>query len=278
MNSARIGHSATLLANGQVLVAGGDGRTPSTAELYNPVSGKWSFTGSMTVARAGQSAVLLHNGEVLVAGGDGKTPSTAELYNLVSGTWTATSSLGSGAFGRSTILLQNGLVLALTHTGINPAAELYNPSTGAWSSTAFPMIPGGYLGLLPSGEVWNQGTLYDPTTGQWTLDGGAAPCKGCAVIMLANGNVLAAGGSETLPGKPYPKTVAVETAWLWDLAVGEQLGCTCLSWQRTGSLTTPTYAPTMVLLSNGQALLSGGSTSTSSGPFVAIATAELYTP
>ncbi len=87
MNTARIGHSATLLGNGEVLVAGGwDGSDVSptffaSAELYDPVRGKWSFTGSMTVARTGQGAVLLHDGRVLVAGGDGKTPSTAELYN-----------------------------------------------------------------------------------------------------------------------------------------------------------------------------------------------------
>lgn len=329
MNTARIGHSATLLANGQVLVAGGwNGSDLSpivfaSAELYDPVRGKWSFTGSMNVARTGQSAVLLHNGEVLVAGGDGSTPSTAELYspatgvwtttgsmttarstnlvllpsgevlaaggdkntpntaelyNPVSGTWTATSSLSSGSFGGSTILLQSGLVLALTNNSIEYAAELYDASTGAWSSTGPPMSPGAYLGLLPSGEVWNQGTLYDPTTGQWTSDGGAAPCRGCAVLMLANGNVLAAGGVKTVAGNPYPTTVAVKTAELWDLAVGEQLGCTCLSWQSTGNLQTATTGGTMVLLSNGQALLSGGETSTNSGSFVVIATAELYTP
>lgn len=173
---------------------------------------------------------------------------------------------------------KNGLVLALTKTGINPAAELYNPSTGTWSSTAPPMYPGAYLGLLPSGEVWNQGTLYDPATGHWNLDGGAAPCKGCAVIMLANGNVLAPGGVKKVAGNPYPTTVAVKTAELWDLAVGEQLGRACLSWQSTGNLQTATSGGSLVLLSNGQALLSGGETSTSSGKFVVIATAEVYTP
>jgi hypothetical protein len=83
-----------------------------------------------------------------------------------------------------------------------------------------------------------------------------------------------------VPAKPYPKTTAVTSAELWDLAVGEQLGCTCLSWQSTASLTNPTESATMVLLSNGQVLVSGGNTNstTKSNTFVVIATAELYTP
>lgn len=96
--------------------------------------------------------------------------------------------------------------------------------------------------------------------------------------MLANGNVLAPGGVKKVAGKPYPTTVAVKTAELWDLAVGEQLGCTCLSWQSTGNLQTATFGGSLVLLSNGQALLSGGETSTNTGKFAVIATAEVYAP
>ena len=328
MNTARVGHSATLLANGKVLVAGGwngEDLSPTvyaSAELYDPVRGKWSVTGSMTVARAGQSAVLLQNGEVLVTGGDGSTPSTAERYNPATGTWTATGSMTTkrsatlvllpsgevlaaggdnntpntaelynpttgtwsatgtmttGGFGAGSVLLQNGLVLAVGSTG-NPSADLYNPSPGAWSATASPPSPSGYVALLPDGEAWSAGAVYDPATAQWTSDGGPSPCKSCSVLMLANGTVLAAGGVKTVQGNPYPTTVAVKTAELWDLAVGEQLGCTCLSWQSTGNLQTATESASIVLLSNGQVLLSGGETSTSSGSFVVIATAELYTP
>ena len=81
-------------------------------------------------------------------------------------------------------------------------------------------------------------------------------------------------------GQTYPTTTAVKSAELWDLAVGEQLGCTCLSWQSTGSLTDPTESASVVLLSNGQVLVSGGNanTTTKSNSFVVIATAELYTP
>ncbi len=75
MVEIRFGESATLLPNGQVLVAGGNpqfnrrGLTRATAELYDPSTGRWTLTGSMHEAREGHAAVLLANGQVLVLGG-----------------------------------------------------------------------------------------------------------------------------------------------------------------------------------------------------------------
>jgi len=72
MNVARVNHTATRLANSEVLVTGGSNATSgylASAELYNPATGKWTLTGSMTIARTGHEAVLLPDGEVLVAGG-----------------------------------------------------------------------------------------------------------------------------------------------------------------------------------------------------------------
>ena len=66
MSVGRFGHTATLLPNGKVLVAGG---YIASAELYDPASGTWTNTGSMSTARAGHTATLLPNGKVLVAGG-----------------------------------------------------------------------------------------------------------------------------------------------------------------------------------------------------------------
>src|SRR5262245_62255781 len=73
MNAARSGHTATLLANGKVLVAGGQGVSAilPNAELYDPVTRTWTATGSMNAARSGHTATLLPNGKVLVAGGPG---------------------------------------------------------------------------------------------------------------------------------------------------------------------------------------------------------------
>jgi hypothetical protein len=74
----RASHTATLLPNGSVLVAGG---TNSTAELYEPSASCFSPTGGMEIGRQGHTATLLLNGKVLVAGGGTFSPlSTAELY------------------------------------------------------------------------------------------------------------------------------------------------------------------------------------------------------
>ena len=72
-----ISHTATLLPNGKVLVAGGydSSGTLASAELYDPASGTWTATGSLATARVCHTATLLPNGKVLVAGG--LTTSTA---------------------------------------------------------------------------------------------------------------------------------------------------------------------------------------------------------
>ena len=112
---ARYAHTATLLPNGKVLVAGGynGGAVLSSAELYDPASGTWSATGSLTTARYGHTATLLPNGKVLVAGGyDGvNVLSSAELYDPASGTWSATGSLTTARYGHTATLLPNGKVL-----------------------------------------------------------------------------------------------------------------------------------------------------------------------
>ena len=84
LSAARQYHTATLLPNGNVLVAGGENSNGflSSAELYHPAMGLWSATGSMGTARESHTATLLPNGKVLVAGGyNGSYLSSAELYD-----------------------------------------------------------------------------------------------------------------------------------------------------------------------------------------------------
>jgi hypothetical protein len=90
LNTARDAHTATLLPNGMVLVAGGiDSLNPlNSAELYDPASGTWTVTGSLNTARDLHTATLLSNGMVLVAGGadsDSNALDSAELYDPASG-------------------------------------------------------------------------------------------------------------------------------------------------------------------------------------------------
>ncbi|HJU10495.1 MAG TPA: kelch repeat-containing protein, partial [Candidatus Binataceae bacterium] len=155
-------HTATLLPNGKVLVAGGfdSGFPTMSAELYDPATGTWTATGSLTAARADHTATLLPNGKVLVAGGYGLL-SSAELYDPASGTWTATGSLATARADQTARLLPNGKVLAAG--GHTMSAELYDPASGTWASTA----------SLATGRLLHTATL------------------------LPNGKVLVAGGEDT---------------------------------------------------------------------------------
>ncbi len=102
MNVARSEHTATLLLDGRVLVAGGqndNGVAIGSAELYDRATGKWTNTGSLGNARQNHTATLLPSGLVLVAGGGlspfGDTTATAELYNPTTGAWTPTGSMNT---------------------------------------------------------------------------------------------------------------------------------------------------------------------------------------
>ena len=135
LNTARSGHTATLLQNGMVLVAGGfdiNGNRSKSAELYDPASGTWTTTGSLNTARANHTMTLLQNGMVLVAGGvdrRGTVLASAELYDPASGTWTATGSLNTARFLHTATLLQNGWIVLVaggedSNFGATASAEL----------------------------------------------------------------------------------------------------------------------------------------------------------
>ena len=129
LNTARYFHTATLLPNGKVLVAGGAGSSGNylaSAELYNPASGSWTPTGSLANARYAHTATLLPNGKVLVAGGAG---TSTELYDPASGTWAVTGNLATGRLYHTATLLPNGKVLVAggDNIGSLASAELYDP-------------------------------------------------------------------------------------------------------------------------------------------------------
>jgi hypothetical protein len=154
--AARTRHTATLLPNGKVLVAGGnDGHALSSAELYDPASGTWTATGSMGTARERPTATLLPNGKVLVAGGAlnelDAYLSSAELYDPATGTWAETGRpiqltrkgkrIGGintsrlkwrGATSANIDVYRDGVVIATT-----PNDGLYDDSTGTTGQASF---------------------------------------------------------------------------------------------------------------------------------------------
>ena len=102
MATGRSGHTATLLTNGMVLVAGGQLGVAS-AERYDPATDRWTPS-TPAVPRAYHTASLLPDGRVLVAGGLGRegdpaATATTEIYDPKTNSWTAAAPLGQPRFG-----------------------------------------------------------------------------------------------------------------------------------------------------------------------------------
>ena len=232
MHKVRSGHTATLLRDGRVLVAGGYDFEAAriaqleivgltAAELYDPRTGRWTTTRSMTEARAGSTATLLTDGRVLVAGGMGSDPGSAELYDPDTGRWTAPMSMHNARHDHTATLLPDGTVLVTGGfagsdytTGPGqwcsgpPApcsAELYDPGTGRWTATG--RLHADRIRhtatLLPDGTVLVVGLgtpaaaapaeLYNPSSGRWTITASPAETRGSTATLLLDGRVLATG-------------------------------------------------------------------------------------
>jgi len=276
MHTARASHTATALPNGLVLVAGGTGDSIgalASSELYNPASGSWSATAEMNDARVSARAVLLPNGSVLTMGGCivsdclGQTTRSAEIYNPSTGKWTLTGSMRTARAEFVAVLLPNGRVLvaggctsydANGCLAVTTAAELYNPSTGAWSSTgalragrmsmtATVLTTGKVLiagGQTAASDALSSSELYNPATGTFSLTGRLiTPRSGHTATLLRNGLVLMAGG-ENVSG------VSISKAELYNSTTG--------LYAATGNMPSTRQEHVAVLLPTGSVLVVGG--------------------
>src|SRR5262249_7840796 len=154
--TGRWAHTATLLPNGKVLVAGGyNGVGLASAELYHLASGRWSVTGNLVNPRLQHTAPLLPNGKLLVAGG---SDTSAEFYDRASGTWTATGSLATERSGPTATLLPNGKVLVAGGFGL-ASAELYDVGLG-FSSAWQPEIDTATLRSTSGHHLQLTGSLF----------------------------------------------------------------------------------------------------------------------
>jgi N-acetylneuraminic acid mutarotase len=294
LNTARDHATATLLANGEVLVAGGldaAGGALGSAELYNPADGSWTRTAPMPVAVTDASSIALANGEVLVAGGltgsaGALVPTAAsQLYNPSTGQWLLTTgTLQQATFEASAALLPSGEVLyagGLPNTSTTATAaqtaELYDPTTGGWSLTS--LLPVGVAGAQvavlaggdvlvaggetgPSGAITDSAALYAPSSGAWSPVGPMPVGVAFgATTVLSDGAVLVAGGETTPTGAITAATQVFNPS--------------TNSWQSAGGLPASTYGATATLLRSGEVLYAGGLTSATGGPSAA---GELYDP
>jgi hypothetical protein len=224
MSEVRGGHTATLLTNGKVLIAGGDNIGGDdvlpffqvdgsvTTEVYDPATGLFSSTGNMVTPRVGQTATLLGNGDVLIAGGWNASQNAsiagAELYQPATGAFTSTGSMNSPRAGHTATLLPDGKVLiaggAQDRTLVSSdTAEIYDPATGSFLATGSmaekrcshtaTLLPNGTVLIAGGGSVVTE--IYDPSTGSFVLSGLTEfDRSGHSATLLQNGNVLVVGG------------------------------------------------------------------------------------
>jgi len=214
----RAAHTATRLADGRVLVAGGiraGEAALASAEAYDPSTRDFSAAGAMTSVRSGHTATLLRNGLVLLAGGfDDEDPvRTAELYDPATGRFERTGSLTAPRGGATATLLRDGRVLvAGGYDGSRSlrSTDLYDPKSGRFSRagamrtaraahTATRLRDGRVLvtgGNTPD-RVSRSAEIYDPRTRRFSATGSLAIRRHKhAAALLGNGRVLVLGGSD----------------------------------------------------------------------------------
>jgi N-acetylneuraminic acid mutarotase len=272
--------TATVLANGRVLVAGGLGSDHgplAAAELYDPTGGFWILAGGMTSGRSSHTATLLTDGTVLAAGGTTGSQSlrNSERYDPASNRWSAGNDLNAArALHTATRLLDGKVLVTGGWSGSNPLAssEIYDPGPASWSFTPAALAMARYshtATLLRDGSVLvvggtdGNGPLsgterYHPDSQTWSV---AKPLltgrSGHTATLLADGTVLVAGGTDS----PFQY---VRNAEIYDSDSD--------TWSLAGSLATGRTDHTATRLADGSVVLAGGFNSTS------LASVERYDP
>lgn len=267
MPNIHVSGTATLLADGKVLVVGGytgsieSGTATDAVDIFDPnggagPTGSWSSGAHLLEARVYHTAALLPDGKVLVTGGttgamfgSGEILGSAEIYDPDTNTWTEAQPLLQARADHTATLLPDGQVLVAG--GYNPppdggegeeipepylaSAELYDPEANSWKSTGSLSVPRGY----------HTATLLDYSS--------------------QAGKVLVTGGSNS--------TSAVILAELFNPSTGE--------WADAGTIQDPyggRVSHTTTLLPNGKVLAAGGYLGVGTNGFLADENAELYAP
>jgi hypothetical protein len=274
-------HTATLLPNGKVLVAGGfttnstsTGPT-SGSEIYYPETRSWVPTSSMSTPRDNHTATLMGDGNVLVVGGyaGGSYLSSAQIYFSTAAAWRTIAPMNVARALHGVTLLQDGRILVsggINATGVQGSVEIYDPVAGSWSLAK--CMNGGVgaacaggvgvvrahshrMTLLLDGRVLLTGgndgsgevdlsSIYDPLANAWTNTAALNAGRfGHTASLLANGNVLVAGGFQALGN-------SLNSAETFDVAIN--------SWQTTGNLSSARGGHTTILAQDGNLFNFGG--------------------
>jgi hypothetical protein len=287
MKTARRWHTATLLPNGKVLVAGGgvdggwDYYPMDSAELYDPTTGQFAAIGNMQVARLWHTATLLANGKVLIAGGyrPDQLFATAELYDPATKTFAPTGSMSQERAQHTATLLRDGRVLVIGGcwrcSEEQRSAEIYDPLTGRFADAGSFWRIEHTATLLDDGRVFTAGGYsYDDITqymyhndaqffsvesGESNLAAKMSDYRfGHTATKLLDGQVLIIGG--------WNQKSPLDTADLFDV--------TTESFLQTEAMAKPREGHTATLLLDGRVLVTGG---ISSSDWQGVKSAEVYT-
>ncbi|HLW70431.1 MAG TPA: kelch repeat-containing protein [Candidatus Binataceae bacterium] len=191
MSTERLGHTATLLQSGEVLIAGGQDKTGAvlkTAELYDPTAQTFTLTAKkMTIARTLHTATLLNDGEVLLASGfgvNGTTTRNATLYDPATNKFLSAKSVKHSGFAATATLLGSGDVLRTGGYDVPPTTPAFSLAT----SEAYAIAT----------KKFEQG----PTM--------AFAREGHTATLLQDGTVLVAGGASVTTGGKFTVQATAE--------------------------------------------------------------------
>lgn len=278
MTSSRAAHTATLLANGKVLITGGfdnRGLTLASGEIFDPNSRTFIPASPMNVARSSQTATLLTNGKVLIAGGynNGDYLASAELYDPTTGTFSLTGLMTMARSDQAAVLLNNGNVLIAGGVGTGwtflATAELYDPETGTFTATGDmttpreshtitllkngkALITGGHKGRRSAITIYSSAELYNPLTSTFTTTGNLTIKRHKHdATLLPNGKVLISGGSDERDDQGTYTSTEIYSAETGAFTAAANMNAARYK-----------YNGTSVLLKNGKVLLMGGASIT----------------
>ena len=272
----RARHTATLLRDGTILIAGGfnNDQYLAEAEIFDPATGTSIQIASMNFPRQDHTATLLNDGRVLVTGGYNNMQlwlSDSEIYNPANDTWTVVPMLATHGVQHTATLMKDGRVLVaggVDEVGMGTdRVEIFDPHTNSWwgampldsdraSHTAQLLEDGrvlivGGTGVLGYPEI-GDALVYNPYANTWIPTGPMMkPRINAQSVRLADGRVLVAGGinlEDTAPGEP-PKKMSNSTE-----IYNPQLN----AWFAPQELNEARYGHTMVLLQDGRVMVIGG--------------------